>query len=1276
MRFTADGPSIPDDLLLARDQGRVVFFCGAGVSRAKVNLPDFFGLAEAVAKNLGLQADSPAMKIISEAKELEKKTRVGGLISADRIFGLLERDFLQNDIQTEVAKTLSVAGSPDLTAHKILLKLAKTREGLIRLVTTNFDRLFDLCRPELPTFIPPNLPDPSRPTEFHGIINLHGKIDSSGSGAEGEGFILSSSEFGEAYLSDGWATSFFREILDKYFVVFIGYTADDPPVNYLLEALNRAPGSVEGMYAFQGGDANYAKSRWDHKGVKAIAYDNNGSHDALWETLAAWADRAENPDTWVSKLVKIAKSGPENLVPHERGQIAHIVSTVEGVRKFSEGDNPPPATWLCVFDPIRRFAKPGDQGTFSERGPYIDPFDFYSLDSDPVPEKIVPDDYYAKREVPSGCWDAFAINKQDRNRLVDENISALRGYRAKQMPCLSDRLCELGIWISKVASQPEAVWWAAHQSSLHPFVQDRIIWQLERAGEKKALPKILGAWRYLFDCWAQDQDENQGHWYTLKSEIDVSGWNKMVFRRFQNYTKPTLNVTNDFWKGPVPNIKENYELSDLFRREVYYPPLPKDITIPDEWLNSAVVTLRRNLETALELEEETGGYNLQNVCPIAPDNDPHIDLYSRSHGLSGWVLYFISQFERLMNLDINAARTEFSKWNTKDPTIFSRLRIWALGQSKLVSEAEFTSIVKDIPDDAFWHSSHTRDLLLALSSRWNELKIGVRDELEQRILEGDQRWIDEESDEYKERKAWASLNRLNWLHEQGYHLKLNLRKVNEKLRKEAPNWKPEYAKHAAVSLEGRGGTVRTDTDHKALLREPLKTTLAKARKLSGRNSSDFVTYDPFSGLAKERPVRAFAALRLEAKGQGFPVWAWQRFLESHAREDDQEKFTAFVAEQITRYPVTELAKILHPVSIWVQKTAKILSDQYPTVFYKLISKIIEVLKLQTSESATALSRSNKHPDWTMEAINSPAGKITEALFDDRTIQNLGKGKNFPAEWIERIEALLVLPSNFHRQALVICTRYLSWFFAIDPTWTQTNLLSVLDADEPQDIDAFWSGFLQGGQVGEYRLFVNLKPHLLRLGKSNKLKYLGYQKTLASMLLSAWGLDEKDSGKRWISNNELRDFLLHADNDLLSSVLWQADRWSKEEGGKWRPLLIKLLSNVWPRQISVKSGKVSVRLCEIIFSEEESFPELAKVAFPLLTNIDSDHSFPLNLLKPNNNIVDLYPKETLSILYAILPENVSRWPYGIEDVITRICDADNTLSNDERLIKLKQKWDAR
>src|SRR3990172_5761592 len=145
MRFLKDGPEIPDDLLIARDEGRVVFFFGAGVSRARAGLWDFFGLADSVIRRLGVPSDNPARKILDEAREIDKRIGVSGLISADRIFGLLERDFYAQQVQTAVAEALRPNEAVNLSAHKTILELATTPEGKVRLVTTNFDRLFEDC---------------------------------------------------------------------------------------------------------------------------------------------------------------------------------------------------------------------------------------------------------------------------------------------------------------------------------------------------------------------------------------------------------------------------------------------------------------------------------------------------------------------------------------------------------------------------------------------------------------------------------------------------------------------------------------------------------------------------------------------------------------------------------------------------------------------------------------------------------------------------------------------------------------------------------------------------------------------------------------------------------------------------------------------------------------------------------------------------------------------------------------------------------------------------
>lgn len=45
MQFVAHGPEIPDVLLQAHEEGRVVFFCGAGISYP-AGLPGFKGLVD------------------------------------------------------------------------------------------------------------------------------------------------------------------------------------------------------------------------------------------------------------------------------------------------------------------------------------------------------------------------------------------------------------------------------------------------------------------------------------------------------------------------------------------------------------------------------------------------------------------------------------------------------------------------------------------------------------------------------------------------------------------------------------------------------------------------------------------------------------------------------------------------------------------------------------------------------------------------------------------------------------------------------------------------------------------------------------------------------------------------------------------------------------------------------------------------------------------------------------------------------------------------------
>lgn len=933
-----------------------------------------------------------------------------------------------------------------------------------------------------------------------------------------------------------------------------------------------------------------------------------------------------------------------------------------------------------MFDPSKRYATPGHALEFGEQGAFIDPFELYGLDSDTVPKKIDPDDHYPKRDVPANAWDALAANRIDSQNLRDNSFSSIRGHWATNIPKLPRRLNQIGVWFSKISDQPTSVWWAASQTGLHPDIQHLIKWELGRS--QNSTPSVIRqAWWYLFDAWEEKINDFHGDCYELKAMIDKNGWDSFGVRKYAATNRPYLKAEKNYFGGPKPPEKnKDLQIGNLIRLRVEYRLPPFNAKIPDEWLEFAISELRKNLELALQLETELGGYGLNNLSPTIPYDGASDDSSSHMYGLSASVKSFTSLFERLIELDISKARYEFAAWPMNDDTIFARLKMWASMNSDLVPARSFGQLITSLSDNAFWDSYHQRDFLLVLVERWKGLPDDIRKKIENRFLSGRAKRNSENDNEYEERRAWKSLDRITWLAKNGCNFSFDFAAETKRLRTLAPEWLPKYAEKAAEYMGVRGGTVRTDIEHALLLREPLNSILSKAKELSGKTEDFLVENDPFAGLSSEHPVRAFTALTYAARKNEYPEWAWRTFLNSESKNNGKPRFSALIAERISRYPDNAVMGFIHPASDWILSTSKKLVTQFPRTFEKVIPKLINVLPPQSSTSNTVVVRSNKEPDWTMEAVNSPVGKIARALFNDPRKDDLKADGGFPDEWLAYVEALLSLSDDLRRYAIVIFSHNLNWFYFIDPNWTEINLLSAINGNNVHDRDAFWSGFFWGARVPSQKLYMRMKSSLLMIAKDRSLSGRRYYEILAGIILSGWGTNNEDTQERFISNDEMRDVLLHADDDFRSYILWQIERWSetKENGTdeKWSDMMPEFFRNAWPRQKSAKTPAILTRLCEVVFSNVKCFPELVEIVLPLLTIIDNNHLTLPSLRKSTDNIVDLYPHHTLALLHAILPDNVVAWPYNIEETLCRISEADSSLNSDERLLELKRKWNAR
>ena len=1266
MRFLADGPSIPDELLIARDEGRVIFFCGAGVSRAYARLPDFFELAKTVMDSLGTLPESPSRSLIKVANAIEPIAGVGGVVSADRVFGLLAREFGTRDIEAAVAEALRPKSPADLSAHRILIELARGPDKKVRIVTTNFDLLFETSDRRLACWRPPNLPDPRRHNDFSGVIHLHGHVTPAYDGADGDGFVLSSAEFGRAYLSEAWATEFFRAVLDRYLVVFIGYAADDPPVQYLLEALNRtSPLGAERIFAFQSGSEHDAVARWRQKGVRAIAYSDANGHGPLWKTLNAWALRAKNPERWAQNIIRRAHLGPAALLPFERGQVVHLVSAAEGARRFADTKVPPPADWLCAFDPATRYAKPGKLNLWSGDGTYIDPFEDYGLDSDPVPEKIAPDDYNAKREIPPDVRDVFADVEDDSNHPHDVVGSSFRGRSAIGGQPLSSRLAYLGSWLARASSQPAAIWWAAGQYGLHRQVQRMIIAELRRANaDHRAVARR--AWRYLFESWSVDRNGIVDA-FELKTEIDQSGWESATTRDYQRLLAPYITVSRPYWAGPKPPGGSTCaRLRDVVNIDVEHPHAEISIQIPHERLKEVTSAVRENLERAVILEKEAGPFHLSHICPIEADPGLAGESSERSFGISRSVLFFVTLFKKLVEFDMSAAKAEFIRWQTNEDVVFAPLRIWATGIPGLLTGDEAGSVLLDISRDAFWNMRHQRDLLIVVTKRWSNFPQATRSSLEKRILLGPTRWHGRNKEQFAKHRAWAILDRLYWLHSRGCTFGFNLEKKAAPLRAILPQWKPEDAEQAAASREARGGFVQTDTSYVELLNEPLATTFESAMGKSDVKHEALIRHNPFSGLVSERPVRAISALRLASPQDERVAWGWQTFLYAQRRSEEPDRMSVLIAGRLLRLPESFLAKLSSAAASWLVRVEKRFCAVNKDLFWSVFDKVATSLAGISDGGGSQIVRHSAEPDWTTESVNSPAGDLAQVLLSDPSLVGLQVKAGLPKPWVNRARALIELGSDSGKYALVIFARQLSWLYAVDPDWTDRNLLKPIaaNADSREPILA---GFFLQPNINGLSLYSLLKPVLLELAVSPsaaRMAAISHPRACAKLLLDGWRLRDEQTTSRWTKSDEMRRALVHGDDDFRAMTLWQVAHWSDITEK------LAFLKEVWPRQMSARTPRTTERLCAIAFEDPENFPILVNSLVPLVSRVERGTLMLASLQQ--KKILERYPEKLLVLLWSVLPLDAELWPYGVADVLRGIEATEPSLKDDIRLITLKRR----
>jgi len=302
LRFSNEGPAFPEQLVDALLTGDVVFLCGAGISAPQ--LPMFAGLVEECVDRLGLEKNASESESFANYR-------------FEEVLGSLSRRTVDPGDVTRAVVTILRERSEDadLAHHHTILRLSRSLDNQPTIITTNFDTMLEkalldvegIKRAQALSFAGQDLPSPGS-TEFGGIIHLHGRIADEQIGLKQTPLVVTSADYGDAYMRSGWASRFLFDLCRCKTVVLVGYSAGDAPVRYFLNVLEadrqRFP-DVLPVYALDPVKARGLPDvRWSALAVQPIAYEvttdtanGNQDHSALWRDLDQLAELVVRPRT-------------------------------------------------------------------------------------------------------------------------------------------------------------------------------------------------------------------------------------------------------------------------------------------------------------------------------------------------------------------------------------------------------------------------------------------------------------------------------------------------------------------------------------------------------------------------------------------------------------------------------------------------------------------------------------------------------------------------------------------------------------------------------------------------------------------------------------------------------------------------------------------------------------------------------------------------------------------------------------------------------------------
>lgn len=1185
MQFVENGPHIPERLLQLHEDGNLVFFCGAGISMS-AGLPSFKGLVDHLYGTLKPEP-SPTQDAAIRSKQY------------DTAIYLLEEDVAggRKLVRETASKKLTPPDEKPVAIHQSLLELSKNNKGQTKLVTTNFDRLFEFSRGavELPTCEAPLLLMPNE--RWDALVYLHGRLPESPEEEQLNKLVLSSGDFGKAYLTERWASRFVTELFRRYSVCFIGYSISDPVLRYMMDALaaDRSPGEkgneMFALGSYSKGGKGRAELTWRTKNVTPILYKAHKRHFYLRETLARWSKTYRDGLRGKEQIV----AGASRLPPQQStkqddfiGRVLWAISDRSGLpaKAFADTTPAPSLEWLKEFS-AQRFSHE-DLKNFG-----------VCADFKQKPKNFT----FSLIERPSQGIDC------------DQRLVSGEGQNFKGLDTIS---WNLGKWLTRHLNAPDLVYWISENGGhIHPAFARQIsdmltlTHKLESNPNKQKLESYFQkypdgvptiAMRKMWNLILNGRLCTNSGSIIIFDLMDRIRKGAFIFDSngrevIRNSLRPLISLNRPY--SFTRNVKQATEAptdpSVIFRLEVVFQSSDTHTVISQlkddaRWLEALpdlLSSFTSLLLDALELMSDMGIADGRNDTSWL--DMPSISPHKQNKVINEWVTLIElcrDAWDVTLEIEPERAVSVARQWNYFRFLSFKRLALYAAAKTDQIPAAEAISWLLKEEAHLLWSNECKREAIrliidLSLRSSKEDFK-----EVEAALLKGPPRDLykkDISEGRFRDavdRSIWLRLAKIN---AEG-HLTESAKLILKQIEKRHPNWKLSHDERDEFNMWTESGSELDLYKSRRILPRKCKEIINYLEEHPGENDK-FEEEDDWTTRVRKDPRRIIAVL-LHTARKG--LWYNKRWstalLEWRSDEKQLNVSWRYLSKVIAGAPDEFYQEAWSALSYWIEAKADNVR-MHQNLFFEICSRMIDC-----SYDERDL---NEFEDIYSTAINHPVGHAYQALMKWLFRCNeLNDNMGLPRE----VQQLFTKAFTSTKESLlfgrVILYSHSIPLFRIDPEWTNSSLIRngfdwKLDKKEAQ---ASWVGFMQASRI--HRPFLDRIKHHFFYTTLN-IEALGrYQNIFVEFLTYLMLLD-----RELFTYAEYREMLSNLPTSKLpnvSSTIGRAIKAADEKREEyWDHRILPFYSYIWPKTKYEESDKAAHGWINVCVYSGEAFPRAVK-----------------------------------------------------------------------------------